>query len=87
MWDDTVAPETTIDFDAPHVSSSEVLTMFFGAFAFLGTLYALVSLGDPEGSNPVAPRATVIPPATMAQVVGADPSAVAGGEEEEDDDD
>jgi hypothetical protein len=60
--------------------------MFFGAFAFLGTLYAMVAMGDPEGSNPVAPRATVIPAATMAQVVGADPHAAGDGEEEEDDD-
>ena len=83
MWDDTVAPETCIDFDAPHVSSREVLTMFFGAFAFFGTLYSLIALGDPVASNPVALRSTVIPAATMQQVVGAD---VTAGADEDDDD-
>jgi hypothetical protein len=74
-----VAPETTIDFDAPHVSTKEVMTMFFGAFAFFGTLYACVAASDPVGSNPVALRATVIPPSTMQQVVGAE---VTEGDEE-----
>ena len=83
MWDDTVAPETCIDFDAPHVSTKEVLVMFFGAFAFFGTLYSLIALGDPVASNPVALRATVIPSATMQQVVGAE--VTAGDEEEEED--
>lgn len=72
VWDDTVAPETTIDFDAPHVSTKEVLLMFFGSFAFFGTLYSVIAFGDPVGSNPVALRSTVIPPATMQQVVGAE---------------
>ena len=49
-----MAPETTIDFDAPHVSTKEVLAMFFGAFAFFGTLYSVVAFSDPVGSNPVA---------------------------------
>ena len=77
-----MAPETTIDFDAPHVSTKEVLAMFFGAFAFFGTLYSVIAYGDPVGSNPVALRSTVIPASTMQQVVGAEVSAA----EDEDDD-
>jgi len=70
VWDDSVAPETTLDFDAPHVSTSEVLAMFFGAFAAFATLYALVAWSDPVASNPVAIRAAVIPGVTMKQIVG-----------------
>lgn len=81
IWDDTVAPETTIDFDAPHVSTKEVMAMFFGAFAFFGTLYTVIALGDPVGNNPVALRSTVIPASTMQQVVGAE----VGVTEDEDD--
>ena len=36
IWDDSVAPETALDLDAPHVDTKEVLAMFFGAFIFFG---------------------------------------------------
>jgi hypothetical protein len=61
VWDDNVAPETCLDFDAPHVSTQEVLTTFVAAFGFFFGLYTLISLTDPVGSNPVAPRSSVIP--------------------------
>ena len=80
VWDDTVAPETAIDFDAPHVSTAEVLKMFFGAFACFAGLYGLVALSDPVGSNPVALRSSVIPESTMQQILGAE---VVNTEEEE----
>jgi len=84
VWDDTVAPETCIDFDAPHVETSEVLLAFFGAFAFFGGLYGLVALSDPVGSNPVAVRATVIPEATLLRIRGIVVEEEHGeGEEEE----
>ena len=80
VWDDTVAPETCIDFDAPHVESNEMFGMMLAGFGFFGTLYLLVSLSDPEGSNPVAPRATVIPHNLMRGALGI---TVDGEEEEE----
>jgi len=84
VWDDTVAPETCIDFDAPHVSTEEVLGTFGAALAFFVGLYAYVSLTDPVASNPVATRHTVIPPhmlnASLALATSAD------GEEEEEED-
>ncbi len=83
MWDDTVAPEATLDFDAPHVSTSEVLMTVAGAALFFMGLYTMVSISDPEASNPVAPRATVIPGSTMQQIVGVE---VTAGEDEEDED-
>ena len=83
VWDDTVAPETCIDFDAPHVESNEMFGMMLAGFGFFGTLYLLVSLSDPEGSNPVAPRATVIPHNLMRGALGI---TVDGEEEEEEED-
>ena len=80
VWDDTVAPETCIDFDAPHVDTNEMFGMMLAGFGFFGTLYLLVSLSDPEGSNPVAPRATVIPHNLMRGALGI---TVGDGEEEE----
>lgn len=62
VWDDTVAPETCIDFDAPHVSTEEVLGAFGAALAFFAGLYVFVSLSDPVAANPVATRHAVIPP-------------------------
>jgi len=70
IWDDTVAPETAIDLDAPHVSTDEVLSAFAAAFLFFFGLYSMVTLSDPVASNPVAPRSTVIPAATMATILG-----------------
>jgi len=72
IWDDTVAPETCIDLDAPHVSTNEVLSAFSAAFLFFLGLYSVVALSDPVASNPVAPRSTVIPAATMRVVIGED---------------
>jgi hypothetical protein len=87
VWDDTVAPETCIDFDAPHVESNEMFGMMVAAFGFFGTLYLLVSLSDPEGSNPVAKRATVIPHNMMRGALGITSGDEEEEEEEEEDDD
>ena len=34
MWDDSVAPETTTDFDAAHVETKEVFSMVIAAAVF-----------------------------------------------------
>lgn len=60
VWDDSVAPETCIDFDAPHVSSGTVLKSFLAAMGLLATVFGLIRLSDPEGSNPVARRSAII---------------------------
>ena len=60
MWDDSVAPETCVDFDAPHVDTQTVLLSFLYGIGFFATVYALVSLSDPVGRNPVATRAAII---------------------------
>ena len=60
MWDDSVAPETTIDFDAPHVSTSTVVLSFLSAIGFFAGVMAFVVWSDPVASNPAATRAAVI---------------------------
>lgn len=62
IWDDSVAPETCIDIDAPHVSSQEVVGAFLAALAFFLGLHTLVAMSDPVAANPVASRHFVIPP-------------------------
>ena len=52
VWDDSVAPETCIDFDAPQVSGQKALLSLGLMFGFLLTVFGLVKLSDPEGRNP-----------------------------------
>ena len=80
VWDDSVAPETCIDIDAPHVSTQEVIGAVLAAFTFFFGLYTVVSLSDPVGSNPVATRHHVIPPNTLNLSLAL---AVGEGEHEE----
>ena len=61
VWDDSVAPETCIDFEAPHVDTSDVLKGMLGGALFFAGLFGYVVWSDPEGSNPVATRSSVIP--------------------------
>lgn len=56
VWNDGVAPETAIDFDAPNVPLSTVLMSFACAFGFFGMVYGLIALNDPETKNPVSRR-------------------------------
>lgn len=85
VWDDGVAPETCIDFDAPHVSTQEVLLTFLASFGFFATLYTLVSLSDPVGSNPVAPRSAVIPDNMLRSSLGL--NVIVSDDDEDDEDD
>lgn len=62
MWHDGVAPEATIDFDVPHMSTGEGLTWWLGGFAFFFALYQLAKLTNPEGKRPGAKRE--LPPET-----------------------
>ena len=55
-----MAPETCIDFDAPHVSTNVALLSFLAAFGFFGVIFSLVTLSDPIKNNPVAPRSAVV---------------------------
>ncbi len=84
IWDDSVAPETCIDIDAPHVSTQEVVGVFLAAIGFFVGLYTLVSLSDPVGANPVATRHHVIPPNMLSLSLALKTSDGEHEEEEED---
>jgi hypothetical protein len=56
-----VAPEATIDIDAPHVSSGTVLKHFCLAFSLLFALYATIKYSEPEKRSPVANKSAVLP--------------------------
>ncbi len=61
VWDDSVAPEATVDLDAPHVSSGTALKHFFLGFSFFVALYATIKLSEPEKRSPVAHKSAVLP--------------------------
>ena len=84
VWDDSVAPEATIDLDAQHIPGRVVIaSMLSAAGAFLA-LYAYCVYSEPEKANPVAPRATVIPFNGLRYECGID--AAKGADEEHDED-
>ena len=61
VWDDSVAPETCVDFEAPQISTADGLKSVGYAILFFVGLMTAIVISDPVGSNPVALRATVIP--------------------------
>ena len=73
VWDDGVAPETCIDFDAPHMSSSGALMWLAGGMGFFGGIGYLAYLSDPAGRNPAAPR--VLPYDGLKRALGKDGEA------------
>ena len=52
MWNDGVAPETALDFDAPHVSKSKGLAMWLGGFAFFYGIWMLARSTDQPNNKP-----------------------------------
>jgi len=42
VWDDGVAPELTLDFDAQHISKGTGLRWWLGGFGFFAGLMGLV---------------------------------------------
>lgn len=72
MWDDSVAPETAIDFDAPHVSTNDAVLSLMLAFGFFGAIYGFVTISDPVSRNPVATRSSVINHSSYRKHMGLD---------------
>lgn len=60
VWDDGVAAETCLDFDAAHVENG--LAWWFGGFGFFAGLATLISFYNPKGCNRVTPRTGLIDP-------------------------
>ena len=75
MWDDTVAPEVILDFDAPHMPGKTVLLSFAVAFSFLFGVLGLNYLNEPEKKRPVVSRALVMPFDGLRAEMGLEPSA------------
>lgn len=49
IWNDGVAPEAALDFDAPHVSKAAGLAWWLGGFGFFAAVYAFAkSTGQPQ---------------------------------------
>tara|TARA_B110000971_G_C19838151_1_gene421286 strand:+ start:131 stop:526 length:396 start_codon:yes stop_codon:yes gene_type:complete len=85
IWDDGVAPELTIDFDAQHVGKWEGLAWWLGGFGFFASVFGVAALTDPVGKNPAVNREEA------GHIVGslrvATESVGSSDDEEEEDDD
>lgn len=60
VWDDGVAPELALDFDAPHISSQEGLATWAGGLFGFFVLYQTISLitNGAKDDNPALPHAS-----------------------------
>ena len=60
LWDDGVAPELALDFDAPHISSREALYTWLGVLSGFAILYQGIKLwtGGAVDDNPALSHAT-----------------------------
>jgi hypothetical protein len=60
LWDDGVAPELALDFDAPNVSTKEALYTFLGTFSAFGVLFLGISFvtSGAKDANPALSHAT-----------------------------
>ena len=52
MWNDGVAPETAIDFDAPNFSPLQGLLMWFGGLGFFYSVFQLAVLTNHPENKP-----------------------------------
>ena len=63
IWDDGVAAETALDFDAVHVTNG--LPWFAAGFGFFAGLATLISFYNPVGCNRVGPRVDLVDPVAL----------------------
>jgi len=56
IWDDGVAPEVTIDFDAQNIDTETGLKMWLGGIGFFVSLFQFIKWTDPESKNPAVNR-------------------------------
>lgn len=68
VWNDSVAPETAIDFDAPHISKGQGLLMWLGGFAFFFAVWMFASATDHPSNKISGPRD--LPEETKTTAVG-----------------
>ena len=72
IWDDGVAPETCIDFDASHIPSSQGLFMWLCGLGFFATVATIITISDPQSLNKVTPRAALFGPLDFKKAVDED---------------
>ena len=60
VWDDGVAPELALDFDAPHISSREGLYTWMAGLSAFAVLYQIIKFGvsATKFENPALSHAT-----------------------------
>lgn len=51
VWNDGVAPELCIDFEAQHIGKTKALGMLLMGFGFFASLAGLVSISNPESTR------------------------------------
>jgi hypothetical protein len=57
LWNDPVAPEMTLDFDAPHLSAAQAFGCLAIAFGSLGAALAFITFViDPPSKKPAIDR-------------------------------
>ncbi|KAJ0396785.1 hypothetical protein P43SY_007681 [Pythium insidiosum] len=61
VWNDGVAPETLIDFDAPHIPKYQALKHLGYALAGFASLMGVVTLYDPNSLRQAAKRGNHLP--------------------------
>jgi hypothetical protein len=60
LWDDGVAPELALDFDAPHISSREGLYSWLAGLSTFAILYQVIKFwtNGAVDDNPALPHVT-----------------------------
>ena len=66
IWDDGVAAETCLDFDAAHVDNG--LLQFMGGFGFFAALATFIAIYSPKRLNQVTPRTDLVDPIELMKI-------------------
>lgn len=61
IWNDSVAPELCIDFDAQHFTRMQGLAMWCGGLAFFASFYTLISCTEPPKLRKAEKRIDSLP--------------------------
>ena len=68
LWDDGVAPELALDFDAPHISTREALYTWAGGFSMFFLLFQAIKASSSEDDNPALDHSTDVVVPNYAEV-------------------
>lgn len=68
VWNDGVAPEAALDFDAPHISKTTGLLMWLGGFGFFYGVWLVASATNHPANKPSGSRD--LPESTTTTALG-----------------